>query len=151
MLQAWKPARERTMGAWGAGIFENDEALDWAAEFLDAPSPSALHRAFQAVIKADSDLDADSCSAALAAAEVVAAAKGNATTDLPDELRDWATQNASAATSALIGEAVAAIDRIGHASELRDLWSEGAEMATWTLALDDLRVRLISGFESASE
>ena len=139
------------MGAWGAGVFENDEALDWVAEFLDAPSPSALHRAFQAVIKADSDLDADSCSAALAAAEVVAAAKGNTSADLPDELRNWAAHNAPAATSTLIGEAVTAIDRIGHASELRDLWGEGAEMATWTLALDDLRVRLISGFEETPE
>jgi hypothetical protein len=37
------------MGAWGIGIFENDDAMDWAVPFGHAPSAQSLRQAFEAV------------------------------------------------------------------------------------------------------
>jgi hypothetical protein len=60
------------MGAWGEGNFENDSVLDWLAELGDAAQVKA---ALDAVAGAPPDayLEVDECSAALGAAEVLAA------------------------------------------------------------------------------
>ena len=64
------------MGAWGAGNFENDDALDWLA-VLQAEGLPAAGAAIQDVLTlADDYLEAPTCCAALAAAEVIAALRG---------------------------------------------------------------------------
>ena len=62
------------MGAWGHGSFSNDAALDWLAE-LRGGDPDLFGEALDRIVAAEDDvyLDVDDCSAALAAAEIVAA------------------------------------------------------------------------------
>jgi hypothetical protein len=72
------------MGAWGAGAFDNDDALDWLSELVDSPD-FALGRAVLDVTALEY-LEAPEGSAALAAAEVVAAARGHPAALLPDEV-----------------------------------------------------------------
>src|SRR5215813_4616250 len=100
------------MGAWGVGIFENDDAMDWAVRFKHAPSAQPLRDAFAAVIGVDDYLERDPGSYALAAAAVVAATKGQPCRDLPPALRDWAAANRDVATPDLVASALAAIDRV---------------------------------------
>ena len=63
------------MGATGAKNFENDDAADWAYDLAESNGTSLLAEAFGVVEKMDF-ADAPDCCIALAAAEVVAAAKG---------------------------------------------------------------------------
>jgi hypothetical protein len=47
------------MGAWGTGIFENDDAMDWARDFQRAPSERSLREAFEAAVGAEEYLERD--------------------------------------------------------------------------------------------
>jgi Domain of unknown function (DUF4259) len=137
------------MGAWGTGIFENDDAMDWAADFGRAPSERLLREAFEAVVGVEDYLERDEGSCALAAAEVLAAASRRPCRDIPRTLRDWATANQGVATPELVAQALAAIDRvmIVGSSELAELWAEtanDADAATWVINIDNLRQRLDS-------
>lgn len=135
------------MGAWGVGIFENDDAMDWAVDFERAPSQQTLREAFEAVVGVEDYLERDPGSYALAAAEVLAAARGRPCRDLPPPLRDWAAANQGVATPDLIAQAQGAIDRvmIVESSEVAELWAEtakDADAAAWQANVDDLRHRL---------
>ena len=64
------------MGAWGAGIFENDDAADWANDF-DETDPAERLAFIEDTFALTDDvdhgqLDIDDCSAVLAAAVVAA-------------------------------------------------------------------------------
>jgi Domain of unknown function (DUF4259) len=135
------------MGAWGTGLFENDDAGDWTVYFLDAPSERLLRAAFEAVIGVEDYIERDLGGSALAAAEVLAAATGRPCRDIPPELRDWAEGNRGVAAQELVGKALAAIDRvmIAESSEVAELWFETAadiDAAGWVAKVDDLRQRL---------
>jgi hypothetical protein len=133
------------VGAWGIGVFENDDAMDWAVHFQHAPSEQSLRDAFGAVIGVESYLERDPCGYALAAAEVLAAARGKPCRDIPQPLRDWAAANPGVATPTLLAQALAAIDRVTlvDSSELAELWVGTKEAADWLNRIDDLRRRLI--------
>src|SRR5918996_298232 len=69
-------SKEGRMGAWGAGIFDNDDAADWVYELEQAGDDSVLAETLAAVANAGADayVEAPDAAAALAAAAVVAAA-----------------------------------------------------------------------------
>jgi hypothetical protein len=92
-------------------------------------------------------LERDPGSYALAAAEVLAAARGRSCRDIPRALRDWAAANQGVATPELVAQALAAIDRVMvvESSEVAELWAETAkdtDAAAWVTNIDDLRQRL---------
>lgn len=135
------------MGSWGTGTFENDDAMDWATDFQRASSGQSLRAAFEAVVDVEDYLERDLGSYALAAAEVVAAAKGRPCRDIPQPLRDWAAANQTIATPDLVAQAVAAVDRVTvvESSEVAELWTEtatDADAGAWIAQIDDLRQRL---------
>src|SRR5262249_36443275 len=107
-LSRWRTLRGIGMGAWGTGIFENDDAMDWAVDFQRAPSVQSLRKAFEAVVGVEDYLERDLGSYALAAAAVLAAARGSPCRDIPQALRDWATANQGVATPELATRATAA-------------------------------------------
>lgn len=129
------------MGAWGEGNFENDSVLDWLAELGDA---GQVKEALDAVAAAPPGnyLDADACCAALGAAEVVAACAGKPAGDLPEEADAWAGLGLDAGDPALRALALAAVARIGEASELQELWDEGGRNEGWRAVLKELADRL---------
>jgi hypothetical protein len=126
------------MGAWGLLFDENDDAADWLADFADAPDWSIVDAA---LVLDEEYIEAPEASNALAAAEIIAAAKGNASPRLDAEIRDWArSQAGEAATRA--AKAIEALSRIRDASELSELWEETDEFADWKTSVDETISRL---------
>lgn len=130
------------MGAWGAGCFDNDDALDWLAEFSDSDNGSIVREALAIVAERSADeLDASAESEALAAAEVVAAALGRPAPKLPEEVYQWLEKHDQGELKELVPLARAAVSSIQAHSELRDLWAESS-LENWLEAVQELETRL---------
>ena len=129
------------MGAWGTQSFENDDALDWLAA-LEAEGLPVAGAALAAVEElAPEYSEAPTCSAALAAAEVVAAMRGRPAAALPDEVAAWVARMPED-PGPLVETARRAVDLVAAESELRELWAESPEYETWRATVADLRARL---------
>ena len=131
------------MGAWGADSFENDDALDWLADFCDDPEENVILAALRQVADAgDGDyLEAPDCSAGVAAAEVVAALKG-ATRYVPEDVKGCLAASHIKPDEHLVETALRALARVRSNSELKELWDESGDAAEWNEALGDLESRL---------
>ena len=129
-------------GAWGPGSFDNDDALDWAQTFEAKPSMSALISQLESVTRAGY-IEAPEGSAAIAAAEVIAAIAGKAASNLPAELAAWARQQPKADALQQLSLARRAVERVarGDESELRELWQESND-ASWQASIAGLERRL---------
>jgi hypothetical protein len=131
------------MGAWGTGSFDNDDASDWIYELEESPDVAVVRRALD--IRSAPYLEAPEGSTAIAAAEVVAAARGRPAASLPDSVTAWVAEHGSTVEESDVILAVAALDRVlADDSELRDLWAVTDEDA-WRDAVHDLQRRLGTG------
>ncbi|MBB3991463.1 DUF4259 domain-containing protein [Croceicoccus naphthovorans] len=112
------------MGAWGAGSFENDTALDWADEVESVGDVEAV---FTGLPEYDgkTDLEADDASRVIAAAEAVATMMGRVAEDVPEELQELLA--GAEPSGPLIEMARNAVSRVMSRSELLDLWAEDEE------------------------
>jgi hypothetical protein len=129
-------------GAWGDGSFENDDAMDWVAECVRATSPGLVKAAFDRALNADV-VEAPDASAAIAAAEVVAASLGKPSPVFPENLKAWLAGQPRAqiaAQAALAERALTKIEDAQH-SELRQLWSEG-KLNQWLSKVQALQSRI---------
>ena len=133
------------MGAWGVKSFENDDAADWVLELTDQGGQLVRETLDAALQDVDEDgLEASACCEAIAAAEIVAAAKTGDKSRLSD--------SAIAAFAALPAAELAApenlvlanesLERIKTHSELRELWSETDDFDNWTSDITSLQQRL---------
>jgi hypothetical protein len=130
------------MGANGAKNFENDDASDWVYDLTESDGPELLTEAFATVEKLDF-ADAPDCCIALAAAEVVAAAKGKPSSDLPDEIRTWLeNQDHLDKFKKLDKRAAKVAKKVQAKSELRDQWEESDDWHNWQMAVEGLLKRL---------
>lgn len=130
------------MGAKETGNFANEDASDWLYELEESSGPDLLKDAFQAI---NGYPEVSDCCIALAAAEVVAAAKGSPSVDLPDELRRWLEDQESLdAIKALAKPAIAAVNKVSTKSELKDQWEESDSWHDWLQEVEGLRRRLQS-------
>ena len=129
-------------GTWGEGSFENDDALDWASECTSAKSVTPVSAAL-ALVSRNKSIEAPDGSAAVAAAEVVAAALGRPDPKLPSQLRDWIIHQPSAQLVALAPSARTALMRVANAeiSELAKLWA-ARQPNKWTASISELQARL---------
>lgn len=131
------------MGAWGFGTFDNDDASDWLYELEEASDLSIIAATLGVVTDiGDEYLEAPDCSNALAAAEIVAALSGHPAAKLPEIAKDWVETHRALDASSLVRPAQAAIQRIRTNSELKALWDETYEAASWYAALNELSFRL---------
>ena len=132
------------MGAWGAGSFENDSALDWVWEIEEATDLGPIEKAISDVLNTNEYLEVDEGCMALAAAEVVAALRNKPTENLPEEVTNWVQRNNVQPSDELVTNALKAIDKIrnNEQSELKELWEESDSIEEWYLVLDDLMKRL---------
>ena len=140
------------MGAWGAGAFEDDSALDWMDEAYAEGGVDAVRAALTAAAETakDDDLDYDIGAAARAAAEIVAIAHERAPGGLDDNDEAAAKEHADAvrADKGLATLALAAMERLlGKQSELCELWTEDPTNTEWLDAIADLKRRLKRGVE----
>jgi hypothetical protein len=130
------------VGVWGTGPFENDDARDFIAE-LQADGVWVLRSALEevALLESDAYVAAPSSSRAIAAAEVLAAARGRPARDLPPEVADWMSR-APRIDDRLVVLASKAIARILDGSELKELWHASDEGPPWESRVTDLNERL---------
>ena len=133
------------MGAWGAGSFQNDTALDWYEDFRSGGAATIVD-AFLSTETAD-DLDSDDGTMALAAAEIVAAALGRPPPDKPADLDELLSRYQDFITDLpdIKARAISAARKVlAPSSELNELWQEaGGEAAEeWTGLVNDLISRL---------
>jgi hypothetical protein len=133
------------VGAWGCGGFENDNALDFVGDLADGAGIDRLGEALAAVAKAPPGVQADASAAstALAAAEVVAGARGQPCAGFPEEATEWLGAHGPAAAG-FRDLAMAAVKRIAAGSELKELWDEAdpPDRDGWRAAMADLERRL---------
>ena len=116
------------MGAMGAGPFDSDGALDWVADYAD-DGVIMVRNAFQEALESDEFLDADLGEAAVAAAAVVARARGWNGLDYWPEGVD-AHSDAIRTQNDLTELAIRVLKRVlcPETSEIAELWSdEGGE------------------------
>ena len=135
------------MGAWGLGSFDNDEAADWLAELTDQHDLAFVGETIAEVLAVDGYVEAPQASRALAAMETLAAALGQPTPVAltNDELSDWLARERPRADATMVGDAVAAIDRVmGADSELRELWEKSAAYREWQVGVAALREQLLN-------
>jgi hypothetical protein len=132
------------VGAWGTGAFENDDALDWIAEFCEEPGEEGLRAALSAAADADGYLESSDASNALAAAEVVAALNGAPTADtvVAEDYLPIVARMGLPVSRELRALALRAIDRVTSDSELKELWDEAESPAPWYAAVAALRDRV---------
>ena len=131
------------MGAWGSGSFENDDAADWLAG-LATITPDDLTRIFTRSADDPSYLEAPDASAAVAAAEVIAALPGSPAKNVPPQIVEWVENHREASTPELKALAARALDRVRSDSEVKDLWLEADGVKDWTEEIQDLQTRLAS-------
>jgi len=120
------------MGAWGIRNFENDQALDFTDDFTDNPSTESLEEALAVVVELGEEneyIEVDEASAALAAAEILAAKLGKPAPDFPADLQP--TLAAVQHTTTLQKQARKAVKQVMKASELQELWAEGGDSEAW--------------------
>ena len=134
------------MGAWGAASFDNDDAVDWLADLSQSTDLRPIQAALEAVTRLDSAsyLEAPEASAAVAAADVVAALLGRPAANIPQEVTTWVEAHRQlGVTDGLRTTAQRAVARVQAGSELRELWDESGDAgATWREQLSDLMTRL---------
>lgn len=142
------------MDAWGPRIFEDDHTLDWYVHFCKKGSPvSSIRAAFRSVLQNDEFIDYGEGAAALAAAEIIAAALGHPSSDYPTndltlgpndapqypdaDLEALATK----ITPELLLSAVKAIDKVHtfDESELSSIWDGDDDRAA---VMRGLKLRL---------
>ncbi len=125
------------MGAWSAGSFGNDSALDFVFRLNGTPD---LASAIEILGPKTNWIESDLASEAIAAADIIAALLGRASTDLPDEF-SGILKLYEFPSSELVESASKAVEHVRSNSELAELWAE-SEDDDWIKALDDLLARL---------
>jgi hypothetical protein len=129
-------------GAWGPGTFDNDDALDWVRLCTKSKGSAVIASAFKAATQTG-DLQAPEGAAAVAAAEVVAAAKGNPGKGLPKELSNWLNNQSKQEIAKFAPIARNALTRVKdtNVSELGQLWKESSDKQ-WARTIAELEARL---------
>lgn len=123
------------MGTWGPGSFDNDAALDFAA---DIETIDDIEGAFSAT--AGEEIDADCAVQVIVAAECVAAMRSHRSPAMPDDLAAR-VHALGACPVALYEKARDNLSAVMGGSELLDLWAEGGS-GEWNRAVTELLERL---------
>lgn len=132
------------MGAWGAGNFDNDTALDWVYELEETDDLFLIESAINAVVD-EEYIDADVGCEALVAMEAVARLMGNFGKENPysEDLDRWVQEHPLNIDDRLLIRSKKALELItGEQSELKELWEETEEYEAWLQELKNLGTRL---------
>jgi hypothetical protein len=129
-------------GAWGPGSFDNDDALDWAHLCTESTGSAVIGSALQAAMQPGA-LEASVGAAAVAAAELVAAANGKPGKTLPKDLSDWLNRQPRQEIVKFAQVARKALTRVRdrRVSELHQLWEESTDKQ-WVSTITELEARL---------
>jgi hypothetical protein len=126
------------MAKGGTGTFDNDDAVEWISGF-GADGANIIEEALEAITELEQGdyIEADVAAHALAAAELVAAARDGDTSRLPEDSVASLKENAGKINAAkLLAPARKAVARVLRGSELKEQWDESADSEDWE---DDVR------------
>jgi hypothetical protein len=140
------------VGSWGEKPFDNDDALDWLAGF-EGEGVDGLRELLSKVAATPEDqyMDVDDGNAAVAAAEIVAAALGDRRDHLPPADQRWLDANPGAIRTNDRTLARRAMERVlGPNSELPGLWDDDGQGDEWLAGMLGLMARLGADPEVAS-
>jgi Domain of unknown function (DUF4259) len=127
-----------------SGTFDNDDVMDWLVGF-ETDGTAAIEAALTAVNDMDKDdfIEASDAAFALAAAELVAAARDEDHSRLPKSIHPALESHEDAINAAKLSSAARkAVQRIARNSELKDLADEKSEGEEWAEDLSELLERL---------
>lgn len=124
------------MGTWGPGAFENDAAMDFSHE-IETPHDLAGALTVEMI---DQPISADAACRIIVVGECVAAMRGHACSDLPDELADRLVGFGPPSKS-LLDHSCDHLTAVMQRSELMELWAED-DPSNWNRAMHGLIVRL---------
>ena len=130
------------MGMWGLGVFQNDDAGDWSDQLLRGSNLDPVLSAFSEVIDNEEYLELPESCAGLAAAEVVAALRGNVGADLPNKISVWILSHSISVDDKLVETAKDVVGKIRNDSELQGLVEDTGRLSQWYEILADLNSRL---------
>ena len=119
--------------------------MDFVGEFIETPNLDVIKEALSFVIEAGAEeeyIEVDEASAALAAAEIVAAALGQAATDVPEELQASIQKTGLTVDDKMLKKARKAVKQVLREAELQELGQEGGEPNEWQQVQDGLLKRL---------
>jgi hypothetical protein len=128
------------MPGWGAGSFENEDAQKFLAQLNTLSVDDLSHILAEA---AEQDyVEAPESGVVIAAAEIVASAKGEPPQTLPTQIAEWIGKIEGAPSAKMVELARSAVNKVRLSSELKDLWLEAEGLNEWSAALRDLEKRL---------
>ncbi|MEO9897543.1 MAG: DUF4259 domain-containing protein [Paracoccaceae bacterium] len=143
------------MGAWGIGIFENDDAMDWLLEFAQVGAVAIAGAMTDVRDSAQNGyIEVDAGSRLLAACDITAAARGYPSSPKPDFTGAVDVEAFWTFVEDRLGlepeDAIACSDAISlvtddpSQSELMGLWGDGGEasLKPFLATVDDLQKRL---------
>lgn len=134
------------MGAWGTGLFENDDALDFAGDVVERGGLALVENVLVEILDmGDEYIEAPEAEQALVAAEIVAALAGRPAAEYPDELAEWLDELDAVPDDALVDTARRTVQRVlTPPSELLELWEEAGEddYAEWRVGVEAIAARL---------
>ena len=134
------------MGAWGTGLFENDDALDFAGDVVERGGLALVENVLEELLDmSDEYIEAPDAEQVLVAAEIVAALAGRPAAEYPDELAEWLDELDAVPDAALVDTARRAVQRVlTPPSELLELWEEAGEddYAEWRVGVEAIAARL---------
>jgi hypothetical protein len=128
------------MGAWSETVFDNDDAMDFAAGLRDAPSWQTVAGALNRALTADY-LEAPEAAAALAAGAFVAAANSGDLGLVPHS-HALLVARLGPVPAGLGERATEAFERVTNDSELAELWAEGDAGGSWLAAVAAISAKL---------
>lgn len=119
--------------------------MDFVGDFMESPAIDTIKEALLLVIEAGAEeeyIETDEASAALAAAEIVAATLGKASQDAPEELGAAIKNAGLTVDEKLVKQARKAVKQVLKESELQEMWADAGEMDEWELVQSGLLGRL---------
>ena len=135
------------MGIWEPGSFHNDSVEDWLVELEEGDSFDPVIEAVEhAYHTDDEDLTIEDCQRAVAAAELLAATRGYAAPELPEEIEIWLASYGQTPDEATVNMALDVVGGLLEDSMLREYWEETHEEGpgNWHQKMADLLDRLQS-------
>jgi|HubBroStandDraft_1064217.scaffolds.fasta_scaffold67705_2 hypothetical protein len=134
------------MGAWGTGVFENDDAADFVGDIIEGNGLSPIETAIDRVLQVKQGyLEAPEASQALAAVAILVRLKnkdsqvGQAT----QALDEWIGRTEISPPAGLLVKARNSVERVmTEPSELMELWSESDEFGNWKASVEGLTAQL---------
>jgi Domain of unknown function (DUF4259) len=125
-------------------IFEHDDAADWVGAF-ESDGLSSVKAALDLVVEADSGsyIEITDAAPAMAAAEIVAAARDDDASRLPKSLKAaFKEHRGDVEDEDLASAALKAVRRVLKNSELKDQWDEAGDGEDWADDVSELLERL---------